>query len=453
LPQRKESSPLIVIFLLSAILAIFVLQIPLQKVEIKAEIPRGADVAVIGGMTAALLSAMEAAENGVQVFLFPNGQDPGEDSSFLVTGGLAAALTPPQQELEAEYTLESFAEKIKENGGGLSDPALLDAFIISVPDLYQELKEISGLYFDTLPQPDAKPFLHFSSQPDAALQFKDNLLEGLKNSTVTVSEDKVKELIFSPRGQLEALMLESADDGETYRFYIQAAVLADGGYSGVAHYWHQYLPDDNLVNLRPAQKGEGLQMAEALGLDLVQMGFLNAQLLCYAPLGDSYLPLPAEPWDDTSFINTAGQFLSWEESSYREAVAFVLNSPSGGPFLMAPEEPPAPFDRFFRHFDDLEGLMQAYSFASTPAFPGLRPPVPDYYVSPLRIGIDYTLGGIAVTPRAEVKKEGNIVPGMYAAGEIVGGLHGEALLPGMALSETLFLAETAGEAAAEYARR
>lgn len=452
MPQKKESSPLIVIFLLSAILVIFILQIPLQKVEIKAEIPRGADVAVIGGMTAALLSALEAAENGVQVFLFPNGQDPGEDSSFLVTGGLAAALTPPQQELEAEYTLESFAEKIKENGSGLNDPALLDAFIISVPDLYQELKEISGLYFDTLPQPDAKPYLHLSSQPDAALQFKQNLLERLKNSTVNVSEDKVKELIFSPRGQLEALVLESAG-GETYRFYIQAAVLADGGYSGVAHCRHKYLPAGNLVNLRPAQKGEGLQLAEALDLDLVQIGFLNAQLLFYAPLGGSYLPLPSEPWDNTSFINTAGQFLSWEESSYREAAAFVLNSPPGGPFMMAPEEPPAPFDRFFRRFNDLEGLIQAYSFASIPAFPGFRPPAPDYYVSPLRIGIDYTLGGIAVTPRAEVKKDGNIVPGLYAAGEIVGGLHGEALLPGMALSETLFLAETAGEAAAEYARR
>lgn len=191
---------------------------------------------------------------------------------------------PPQQELEAEYTLESFAEKIKENGSGLNDPALLDAFIISVPDLYQELKEISGLYFDTLPQPDAKPYLHLSSQPDAALQFKQNLLERLKNSTVNVSEDKVKELIFSPRGQLEALVLESAG-GETYRFYIQAAVLADGGYSGVAHCRHKYLPAGNLVNLRPAQKGEGLQLAEALDLDLVQIGFLNAQLLFYAPLG------------------------------------------------------------------------------------------------------------------------------------------------------------------------
>jgi len=74
-------------------------------------------------------------------------------------------------------------------------------------------------------------------------------------------------------------------------------------------------------------------------------------------------------------------------------------------------------------------------------------------VAPLRAGIDYTLGGIAVTSRGEVKKEGDVVKGLYAAGEIVGGLHGEALLPGMALSETLFLSKIAGEAAARYSGR
>ena len=71
----------------------------------------------------------------------------------------------------------------------------------------------------------------------------------------------------------------------------------------------------------------------------------------------------------------------------------------------------------------------------------------------LKAGVAYTLGGLSVTPRGEVKQDGEVVKGLYAAGEIVGGLHGEALLPGMALSETLFTSGVAGKCAAEYAGR
>ena len=72
----------------------------------------------------------------------------------------------------------------------------------------------------------------------------------------------------------------------------------------------------------------------------------------------------------------------------------------------------------------------------------------------VKIGVDYTPGGLSVTPLGEVKKgDGQIILGLYAAGEISGGLHGEGMLPGMALSETLFLAGQAGRSAADYVRR
>jgi succinate dehydrogenase/fumarate reductase flavoprotein subunit len=78
---------------------------------------------------------------------------------------------------------------------------------------------------------------------------------------------------------------------------------------------------------------------------------------------------------------------------------------------------------------------------------------PPYYIAHLKAGIDYTLGGILTTPFGEVKKDGKVFEGLYAAGEIVGGLHGKAMLPGMPLSETMFFAKKTGEAAAKYAQR
>ncbi len=58
-------------------------------------------------------------------------------------------------------------------------------------------------------------------------------------------------------------------------------------------------------------------------------------------------------------------------------------------------------------------------------------------VSKVKAGIDYTLGGIAVTPSGEVLKNGRVLRGLYAAGEVTGGLHGTNRLGGNALTEAL----------------
>ena len=102
--QSRGNSPVVTLLLLLAVFLFFFFQMvfspkPRQDVAVS-KIPEAADVAIIGGTAAALLSSMEAAENGAQVFLFPNGQELGGDATFLFQEGLAAVLTPSQGELE-----------------------------------------------------------------------------------------------------------------------------------------------------------------------------------------------------------------------------------------------------------------------------------------------------------------------------------------------------------------
>lgn len=453
--HKKGGNRAVFLLIVLAIATIFLVQIPLPEVTIQAEIPKGADVAVIGGTTAAILSALKAAEDGAQVFLFPNGQELAEDSSFLVNGGLALAESPLQQELGIEFDSQLFEEKLKEHGGALNDPALLKAFFAAQVHFYGWIKDAFGLSFNSLPRPETHPYLHSSTLPNNALLFKQSLLANLRNSPVIVRQETVKELLFSPQGQLEAILLGNVSESEEdFPFYIRAAILADGGYNEDLLREHNNFPADNILfNLRPNQQGKGLKMAADLGLEIIQMGFQNTHLLLYNPLAGEYCFLPADPWEETYFINTKGQILSWEGSSLFEAVNFVVNSPPGGSFVLAPHKRAETFGQFFRRFEQLEQLSQYYQFESLPQFPRTPAVASPFYVAPLRVGIDYMLGGLAVTPRGEVKKDGLVVKGLYAAGEIVGGLHGEALLPGMALSETLFLAQIAGESAAQYSRR
>ena len=73
----------------------------------------------------------------------------------------------------------------------------------------------------------------------------------------------------------------------------------------------------------------------------------------------------------------------------------------------------------------------------------------DITSQPMEVGptIHYTMGGVRVDPDTAA----TTVPGLYAAGEVAGGLHGANRLGGNSLGDILVFGRRAGEAAAAYA--
>jgi tricarballylate dehydrogenase len=79
------------------------------------------------------------------------------------------------------------------------------------------------------------------------------------------------------------------------------------------------------------------------------------------------------------------------------------------------------------------------------------PPFVGYAVT---CGITFTFGGLRVTPRAEVlDTEDRPIPGLLAAGELVGGLFYENYPGGTGLMAGAAFGRLAGEQAAAYAAR
>ncbi|MHB1929006.1 MAG: FAD-binding protein, partial [Acidimicrobiales bacterium] len=68
---------------------------------------------------------------------------------------------------------------------------------------------------------------------------------------------------------------------------------------------------------------------------------------------------------------------------------------------------------------------------------------------PMEIGptCHYVMGGVEVDPDSAASR----VPGLYAAGEVAGGMHGANRLGGNSLSDLLVFGRRAGEYAASYA--
>jgi len=75
-----------------------------------------------------------------------------------------------------------------------------------------------------------------------------------------------------------------------------------------------------------------------------------------------------------------------------------------------------------------------------------------YYVAIVTPVIHYCMGGLEITKDAEVvNTKGGIVPGLYAAGELAGGVHGNNRLGGSSLLDCVAFGRVAGRTAARYA--
>ncbi len=76
-----------------------------------------------------------------------------------------------------------------------------------------------------------------------------------------------------------------------------------------------------------------------------------------------------------------------------------------------------------------------------------------YYAVKVTAGIHHTMGGLAINPAAQVLNEaGEAIPGLFAAGEITGGVHGGNRLGGNAVADFVVFGRIAGASAAEYAK-
>lgn len=74
-----------------------------------------------------------------------------------------------------------------------------------------------------------------------------------------------------------------------------------------------------------------------------------------------------------------------------------------------------------------------------------------YYAIKIAPGIHYTMGGVKINTNTEVlTKEGTPITGLFAAGEVVGGLHGGNRIGGNSVAEIIIFGRQAGEKSAEF---
>ena len=75
-----------------------------------------------------------------------------------------------------------------------------------------------------------------------------------------------------------------------------------------------------------------------------------------------------------------------------------------------------------------------------------------YYAIKIAPGIHHTMGGLKINTDAQVlDTDGSIIPGLYAAGEATGGVHGGNRIGGNAVCDFVVFGRIAGSNASAYA--
>jgi fumarate reductase flavoprotein subunit len=246
--------------------------------------------------------------------------------------------------------------------------------------------------------------------------------------------------------------------------------------------------------------GDGLLMACALGAGLADMAYIEATLGASI---DHYPDLSARPDDMPSLlfpiirgavlVNLRGDRFANESLNYKMLGALGARQPQGVAFQVFDRKvmdrslpSPIPADYrgalargLLRTADSIEGLAAALAVpaerlgatmarynahAANGVDPDFDRPIadygasggpcidaPPYYAYPCAPALTTTYCGIRVDRRMRVRDVfGDAIPGLYAAGEVVGGFHGAAYLSGTALGKAAVFGRTAGRECARH---
>lgn len=381
------------------------------------------DVLIIGSGLAGLRAAIETAKNGVKTVVTSKSSIETGSNSALAGGGLSIGISAREIEEHIERTLEV--------GRGLNDRQLLTELANRGKEAIEFLTAL-GIDLDRKP-----PFRFSVYKPGQS----EKMLGGRTLTRKLVRESlRYSQIRFLPNFFIFRLILQEGQvlgavgfdkDGQPCTIHSRAVILATGGGGGV------YARSDNHKRMT----GDGYAMALEAGLSLFDMEFVQFYPFGYAEPGlPSTLIYPPYPecvrivdGEGNDFLGKHGLDKNLDKlvvTKRDELSHFVYKGSQTGQILMdytlVSDEA---WDRYPLNFFP----QKRFAFREKP-----------FRIAPVA---HFFMGGVRVKPSGETE-----IKGLFAAGEITGGLHGANRMGGNALAECLVFGANSGLAASSFAK-
>lgn len=450
------------------------------------------DVVIIGAGGAGLSAAVSAHENGAKVIVIE--KMPKVGGNTIISGSAFNAVDPSRQEAQGiEDSIDKHFTQTYEGGDKSGDTALIKVLVENAYPTIEWLESMGMEFKDDVftVLGGLWPRAHKPVKPlgtgyiDAYMGYIEK-----NNSDIEILLDtKATEFIMEDNAVVG--VKAEGKNGSVIVKANKGVVLAAGGFGANSEMRDQYDNTwNNLTDLKttnhPGATGDGVVMAESIGAKLVGMEYI--QLL---PMGDpdtgSLSGNIEQGVENRIFINENGNRFT-DEGGRRDDMTRALLEQENQHMWIVLDKHSYPtgdtYNNFHETIDDLVAAGRAYKADTIEDLAKQIGVDPDNLVEAIEkfnkaveVGTDeygrklfdqkidtapfyagervptvhHTMGGVQINTDTQVlDANGEIIPGLFAAGEVTGGIHGKNRLGGNALADVNTFGRIAGRNVATF---
>ena len=371
-------------------------------------------------------------------------------------------------------------------GKGINNPALVDALCVNSAGAIEWLKSINidlsqvGAFGGAAVKRIHKPVNDEGKTVAVGSYMIPRLEENCKSRGVEILMETTAKEILVNDGAV-AGVVATGKNGETVTVNAKAVILASGGFGYNSEMVIKYAPqlEGFMSTNAPGAMGQGIEMAAAIGANTVDMDqiqihptvqFDSASLITEGLRGDGAILVNAE---GKRFIDEVGTRdvvsaaeiaqpggYSWlvvdQEMVDNSAViqgyikkGFTFTGKTIEELAAAIEVSPTALAETLNNWNSYVEAKNDPEFGRTSFVKQLAEG--PYYAIKVTAGVHHTMGGLEINDKTEVlNTEGKVIPGLFAAGEVTGGVHGANRLGGNAVADFTVFGHIAGESATAY---
>lgn len=441
------------------------------------------DLLIVGSGAAGFTASMAAREAGVKNLIMIEKMAVPGGNSQLAAGGMNAAGTKFQKQAGIEDNPQLMFDDTMKGGKNVSNPDLVRVLADKSNESIEWLDK-HGATLSHVGQGGGSSAARMHGPADGAFVgpylskfFRD---EAAKSNLDLRLNTKLVKLIKGTNGEITGALVKGKHTG-IYQIDAKAVILATGGIGANPELIQKLRPDispEVKTFNQPGSQGDGIILGENVGAAVVDAKEiqLNPTLLVGSPVIVSETVRGA----GAVFVNKEGKrFIS--ELTTRDKTSAAVSKQTGGVAYEIfdqkvrdkVKQTGAAFElglaKEGRTLEELgknagidpknlaATIAQYNKYAEAGNDPEFgRPKIsakvdtPNFYAIEVTPAIHYYMGGLKINPQAKViDKNGKVIEGLFAAGEVTGGVHGKNRLGGNSISETITFGRISGEEAAK----
>nr|VUD28369.1 fumarate reductase flavoprotein subunit [Raoultella sp. NCTC 9187] len=442
------------------------------------------DVVVVGSGGAGLAAAIQAHDEGARVLIVEKMPTIG-GNTIKASAGMNAAETRFQRVKGIVDSKELFFAESLKGGHNKNNPELLRRFVENAPEAIEWLAR-RGIMLNDITTTGGMSIDRTHRPRDGSAvggYLISGLVRNISKRGIDVMLDTSVEEILMTNDEVSGVRLLN-DEQERIEVQTKSIVVATGGFSANSAMVVKYRPDlaGFVTTNHKGATGGGIALLERIGAGTVDMGEIQIhptveQKTSYlisesirgggAILVSNAVSASTTKWRPAiksrrrlsrCRSSTPGSSLT---STYGQKTRRPMNtSPKGSPpSASSPRELAEKlgmdYHAFLATLERYNGFVETQRDEDFGRTTALRAPINEGPFHAIRIapGVHHTMGGVTInTATAVLNTAQQPIPGAYAAGEVVGGIHGGNRIGGNAVADIIIFGTLAGHQAAIRAR-